>query len=333
MRRTLATTAALIGTGTLVLAGCSGGDDTSTDGMPTVVTSTNVWGSVASTVAGDKATVTTLYTNNEGDPHEFEPSAADTATVSDADLVVLNGGHYDQYMEDAIAGTDVPAINAFELLTAEDHAAEDHADEDHADEESGDAHDEAESHDAHAHDESALNEHVFYDLAVVGEVATQVADQLGEIDPANADEFRSNAEQFTTGIDGLRGELATIKADHDGTEVAQTEPLAGYLLAEAGLVDSAPAGFTQSVEEGQSPAAADRAAMEDLLTSGTVHALIYNIQAVDSVTEAVLSVAQSSDVPVVRFTETLPDGTTDYIAWQSAQIEDLSNALGSHDAH
>lgn len=317
MRRTLATAAALLGAGTLVLAGCSSGDDASSDGRPIVVTSTNVWGSVASAVAGDKATVTTLYTNNEGDPHEFEPSAADTATVADADLVVLNGGHYDQYMEDAVAGGDVPTVNAFELLTGEEHAAE----------ESG------ESHEDHSHDESSLNEHVFYDLAVVGEVATQVGDQLAELDPANADEFRSNAEQFTTEIDGLREQLATIKADHDGTEVAQTEPLAGYLLAEAGLTDSAPAGFTQAVEEGQSPSAADRAAMEDLLTSGSAHALIYNTQAVDSVTEAVLAVAQRSDVPVVEFTETLPDGTTDYIAWQSAQIEDLSNALGSHDAH
>jgi zinc/manganese transport system substrate-binding protein len=322
MRRTLATAAALLGAGTLVLAGCSSGDDASSDGMPTVVTSTNVWGSVASAVAGDKATVTTLYTNNEGDPHEFEPSAADTATVADADLVVINGGHYDQYMEDAVAGGDVPTVNAFELLTGEEHAAE----------ESGESH-EHHAHDDHAHDESSLNEHVFYDLAVVGEVATQVGDQLADLDPANADEFRSNAEQFTTEIDGLREQLATIKADHDGTEVAQTEPLAGYLLAEAGLTDSAPAGFTQAVEEGQSPSAADRAAMEDLLTSGTVHALIYNTQAVDSVTEAVLAVAQRSDVPVVEFTETLPDGTTDYIAWQSAQIEDLNNALGSHAAH
>ena len=327
MRRTLATAAALLGAGTLVLAGCSSGGDTSSDGMPIVVTSTNVWGSVVSAVAGDNATVTTLYTNNEGDPHEFEPSAADTAEVSDADLVVLNGGHYDQYMEDAVAGGDVPTVNAFELLTGEEHAAEesgesheDHAHEDHA-------------HDDHAHDEASLNEHVFYDLAVVGEVATQVGDQLADLDPANADEFRSNAEQFNAEIDGLREQLATIKSEHDGTQVAQTEPLAGYMLAEAGLTDSAPAGFAQSVEEGQSPSAADRAAMEDLLTSGTVHALIYNTQAVDSVTEAVLSVAQRSDVPVVEFTETLPDGTTDYIAWQSAQIEDLSNALGSHAAH
>ncbi|WP_124710248.1 metal ABC transporter solute-binding protein, Zn/Mn family [Gordonia insulae] len=313
MRRTLAAAVALIGASALALAGCSGDDSGggSASGTPTVVTSTNVWGSVASAVAGDKATVTSLYTNAEGDPHEFEPSASDTASVADADVVVLNGGHYDAYMESAIEGTDVTSVNAFEILE-------------------GDSHDHAAGDD---HDHSSMNEHVFYDLEVVGQVATKVGDALAEKDPANADTFRANAQAFTTKIDGLREKLAAIKTAHDGTKVAQTEPLAGYLLDEAGLVDVAPAGFTQSVEEGQSPSAADRAAMEDLLTSRTVHAFIYNTQASDSVTEALRATADSAKVPVVEFTETLPDGTTDYIAWQTGQIDALSSALDAHAAN
>ncbi|ROZ98895.1 metal ABC transporter solute-binding protein, Zn/Mn family [Gordonia sp. OPL2] len=321
MRRTLATTVALIGASALALAGCSGGDDGgASSGTPTVVTSTNVWGSVASAVAGDKATVTTLYTNAEGDPHEFEPSAADTAKVSDADVVVLNGGGYDAYMEKAVEGSDIPTIDAYDIFQG------DHGHDSQAGSDSGD-------HDHGDHDHGDQNEHVFYDLPVVAEVATDLANTLAEKDPANADAYRANAEAFGTKITGLRDDLATIKKDHDGTEVAQTEPLAGYMLAEAGLVDASPAGFTQSVEEGQSPSAADRAALEDLLTSKTVHAFIYNTQAVDSVTEAMLSVAERSGVPVVKFTETLPDGTTDYVAWQQSQIDALSAALGNHAAH
>ncbi|GAA3700794.1 metal ABC transporter solute-binding protein, Zn/Mn family [Gordonia hankookensis] len=306
MRRTLAATAALLGAGALALTGCSGTDDGNPSGTPTVVTSTNVWSSVASAVAGDKATVTSLYTNSEGDPHEFEPSAADTAQVTDADVVVLNGGHYDAYMEDAVKGSDATAINAYDILAGENHDGGDHSD---------------------------MNEHVFYDLSVAGQVATEVGDALAAKDPGNADAFRANARAFNEKITGLRGQLAAIKAAHDGTKVAQTEPLAGYLLDEAGLVDAAPAGFAQSVEEGQSPSAADRAAMEDLLTSRTVGALVYNTQAVDSVTESVLQTAQKAGVPVVEFTETLPDGVTDYITWQSGQIQALGAALGEHAAH
>lgn len=314
MRKTLLAAAGALSTAVLLLVGCSS-DSGNGDDTPTVVTSTNVWGAVASAVAGDKATVTSVYTNTEGDPHEFEPSAADTATIADADILVMNGGHYDAYMEQAAKSSGATVVDAYALTRSDDHDAHDHDADDH-------------SADDHAeHDHGDENEHVFYDLPVVAEVADKVADALAEQDPANAETYRANAKTFTTGIDELRGEVAGIRKAHDGTKVAQTEPLAGYLLTEAGLVDAAPAGFTQAVEEGQSPSAADRAAMQDLLASRGAAVLIYNVQAVDPVTQAMLDVAKSAKVPVVEFTETLPDGVTDYLVWQRAQVDALAAAL------
>ncbi|WP_035717137.1 metal ABC transporter solute-binding protein, Zn/Mn family [Gordonia terrae] len=327
MRKSLLAAAGVLSAAALVLSACSN-DSGGSDGPPTVVTSTNVWGSVAAAVAGDKAQVTALYTNADGDPHEFEPSAADTATIADADVLVFNGGHYDSYMEEAAANSDATAVDAYSLLGGDEHAAEAHGD-DHA--EHGDDHASGGDHSdgSHDHSQGDQNEHVFYDLPVVAQVADKVADALAEQDPDNAETYRANAETFTTGIDGLRAKLTTIRQQHEGTEVAQTEPLAGYLLTEAGLVDIAPAGFTQAVEEGQSPAAADRAALQDILADRRAAVLIYNTQAVDPVTQAMLDVAGSAGVPVVEFTETLPDGVTDYLVWQGAQIDALSAALGS----
>ncbi|MBM7277848.1 zinc ABC transporter substrate-binding protein [Gordonia rubripertincta] len=319
MRKTLLAAAGALSTAVLLLAGCSS-DSGNGDDTPTVVTSTNVWGAVASAVAGDKATVTSVYTNTEGDPHEFEPSAADTATIADADILVMNGGHYDAYMEQAAKSSGATVVDAYALTRSDDHDAHDHDADDH-------------SADDHAeHDHGDENEHVFYDLPVVAEVADKVADALAEQDPANAETYRANAKTFTTGIDELRGEVAAIRKAHDGTKVAQTEPLAGYLLTEAGLIDAAPAGFTQAVEEGQSPSAADRAAMQDLLASRGAAVLIYNVQAVDPVTQAMLDVAKSAKVPVVEFTETLPDGVTDYLVWQRAQVDALAAALDAEKA-
>lgn len=315
MRRTLLAAAGVL-SAALVLSGCAGTDEG--DGTATVVTSTNVWGSVAQAVAGDKANVTALYTNADGDPHEFEPSASDTATVVDADIIVLNGGHYDAYMERAAKNSAAAVVDAFALANGEggghESAGDDHGEDDHG-------------HDHAAHSGNADNEHVFYDLPVVAEVADAIAEALAAEDPDNADTYRANAERLDTGINGLLGKLTAIREQHDGTEVAQTEPLAGYLLGEAGLTDIAPAGFTQAVEEGQSPAAADRAAMQDLLADRTAKVLVYNTQAVDPVTQAMLDVATRAGVPVVEFTETLPEGVTDYLAWQSAQIDALAAAL------
>lgn len=320
MKKSLLAAAGVLSAAALVLSACSS-DSGGSDGPPTVVASTNVWGSVATAVAGDKAQVTALYNNADGDPHEFEPSAADTATIADADILVFNGGHYDSYMEEAAANSDATAVDAFALLGGDEHAEADHAEGDHSEG--------AHSDGAHDHSHDDQNEHVFYDLPVVAQVADKVADALAEQDPANAETYRANAETFTTGIDGLRAKLTTIREQHAGTEVAQTEPLAGYMLTEAGLVDIAPAGFTQAVEEGQSPAAADRAALQDILADRRAQVLIYNTQAVDPVTQAMLDVAGSAGVPVVKFTETLPDGVTDYLVWQGAQIDALTAALGS----
>ena len=308
---------------TLTVAGCSGDDTASTSsGQPTVVTSTNVWGSVAEAVAGDKASVTVLFTSGDGDPHEFEPSAADTAAIGDADVVLLNGGGYDQYMETGKTKSGTTTINAFDVMEGDHPESADHN-------ESTEHSDDHGSHDAEGHQHGEVNEHVFYNLPVVAQVANKIADALATKDAANAETYRANAAAFGKQIDGLNSQVAAIKTAHNGTKVAQTEPLAAYLLTQAGLVDVAPAGFTDAVEAGQSPSAADRAAMEDLLTDHTVKALIYNTQAVDPVTEALLSTAKSANVAVVKFTETLPNGVTSYIDWQKSQIGSLSAALGS----
>ncbi|ORM32879.1 zinc ABC transporter substrate-binding protein [Williamsia sp. 1135] len=318
--RFLGVTAALtLATG--VVAGCSSDDaGTTSDGKVDVVASTDVWGAVASAIGGEHAQVTALYTSPDGDPHEFEASAKDTARVSDAGVVVLNGGHYDAYMEEAPKGPDAIVVNAFDLMEGAEHSEEEG--HEHAD---GEAHEE----EGHDHTPGAVNEHVFYNLTVVGEVANKIANALSEKDSANEQYYRNNAGTFNEQIAQLQTQLAAIKAADPGAQVAQTEPLAGYLLAEAGLEDITPAGFQDAVEAGQSPSARDVAATQDLLRDRKVRALVYNTQAVDESAKALLDIANTAGVPVVDFTETLPVGVTDYIAWQRANVETLTSALAS----
>ncbi|WP_440713131.1 metal ABC transporter solute-binding protein, Zn/Mn family [Gordonia sp. FQ] len=313
--RRLAATTLIAATGFAAVACGSDSEVPKETDNPTVVASTDVWGSVASAVVGDHGTVTSLFHSPGSDPHEFEPSMADTAKIEDADVLVFNGLDYDAYMETAAKNSKAYKVNAVSLLPggAGDATQDDH---DHGDE-------------GHHHDHGGVNEHVFYDLTVVGKVADQTAEKLGKVSPKNAQYYKDNAAKFNTGITGLRDRLAAIKARHDGAKVAATEPLAGYLLTEAGLVDVAPASFTAAVEDGQSPSAADVAKFNDLLTGRQVRALIYNTQAVDPATEALLKVARTSNVPVVQVTESLPAGVTDYLAWQSAQIQQLEQALNA----
>lgn len=111
-------------TAVLTLTAC--GSDNATDtaaGPLTVVASTNVWGSVAQAVAGDKVEVTSIITEPSSDPHSFETSPSDAAKVSDASLVVYNGGGYDPFVEDVLSSnggnSDQRTVNAFDLLEGE----------------------------------------------------------------------------------------------------------------------------------------------------------------------------------------------------------------------
>lgn len=329
------TAAALVAVTAAAAVACSSDDGPRETDHPTVVASTDVWGSVAQAVGGEHAEVTSLFNSPGADPHEFEPSMADTAKIEDADVLVYNGGHYDAYVEGAAESSHALQVNAASLLPGgvESLGGHSHGDDDHdhgGDDHEGHDHegDTADGHEGHDHSAGA-NEHVFYDLALVGQVADKTADALAEVSPMNAQYYRDNAAQFNEGITGLRGRLAAIKAAHDGTDVAATEPLSSYLLDEAGLVDIAPPAFTAAVENGQSPSAADVATFTDLLRERRAAVLLYNTQAVDPATQTVLQIARRSMVPVVELTESLPSGVTDYLSWQSAQIEQLEQALNA----
>lgn len=265
-------------------------------GTPTVVASTDVWGSVARAVAGDHATVTSIVTNATADPHSFEASPSDAAAISDATLVVYNGGGYDRWVDDVLAGhPGVASVNAYSLLNK-------------------------------ANEPNPANEHVFYDLDTAKAVATTIADKLAQDDPAHATDYRSNAAAFNRGADAVEQTEKAIRTTHPGAAVVATEPVAHYLLETAGLTDKTPPGFASAVEQDTDPAPVDIAAMLDLITNRQVAAVLFNEQTVTAVTKQVQTAAQNAGVPVVGITETLPEGS-DYLSWQRATADRLAAAL------
>lgn len=302
----------------LGVVGCTSTDQATTTrqaGTPsdrlTVVASTDVWASVVRAVAGDTVEIKTIIDDPAADPHSYESSPADVAEVAGADLVVFNGGGYDEFIEQILAqAADTPAVEAVAVAGQEPHAEEATG---------------GEEADAHGHDEGA-NEHVWYDLPVVAEVAERVAAELGTLAPGQAPQFTAAAETFRSGIDELSARLATIAGTQAGAQVAMTEPVAFYLIEAAGLDDATPPEFLEAVEEETDPPAAAVAATRELLAQRQVRVLIYNPQTETPVTSQVRADAESAGIPVVTMTETLPAGT-DYRGWMSGQIDALTEAL------
>ncbi|MGW4768193.1 metal ABC transporter solute-binding protein, Zn/Mn family [Nocardia sp. NPDC004278] len=271
----------------LTLTACGSSKDSD---KPNIVAATSVWGNIAATIAGPDASVTSLITDPAADPHSHETSAVESAKISDADLVVFNGGGYDEFVEKAIRGKRT--VDAFDSRA----------------------------------DKSDENEHVFYDPRTVSTVADRIASALGEIDSAHAAAYTDRAAAFKTQLSTISAISSKIASEHPKTPVLQTEPLAHYLLVAAGTEDLTPHEFQEAIEQETDPAPAAVAATRDLLTGKKVRALVYNIQTEDKITKDLRALAQSNGLPIVEVTETLPAGM-DYIQWQTKNAQALAAAL------
>jgi zinc/manganese transport system substrate-binding protein len=329
MQSRLLVLAPLVAATALVLAGCSGtaaGTATTTPGGSTlsVVASTNVYGQIVQEIGGSDVEVTSIIASASQDPHEYEASASDQLTIQNADLIVENGGGYDAFMDALVqaSGSTAPVVVAAEYSaawpdgaiapsdTAATLEADPHAEEDHN----------------HDHIEG-FNEHVWYDPHTIEHVAEAIAQELGALDPANAATYTANAESFVSQVAGLEDSLAAIDASHAGAEAFVTEPVPVYLLEAAGLVNATPDAFSEAVEQGTDVPPATLLEAIGVLESGAVKLVIVNAQTGGAETTQVVQTADAQSIPVLEFTETLPDGQT-YIQWMQQNIAQISGALG-----
>lgn len=293
---------ALAATAALTLAGCAAATPAGDDSTLTVVASTNVYGSIAEAVGGDLVTVTSLITSSAQDPHSYEASAQDRLAISRADVVIENGGGYDPYIDQLLGDSTVRVITV-----VDDEGTED------------------ESTDDHGHIEG-LNEHVWYDLHAMEDFAEDLASVLGELDAANAATYTANADAFAGDVDALAERAQGLAASHEGQGVAVTEPVPLYLLEEVGLVNLTPEAFTEAIEEGADVPPTALQETLDVIDGGDVVLLAYNSQTASAETERVREAAEAAGIPVVDFSETLPDGE-DYLSWMTANLDAIESAL------
>ena len=322
----------------VALAGCASpapADDA--EGL-SVVASTNVYGDIAQSLAGDLATVTSIIDSAAIDPHSYEASAQDQLAIANADIVIENGGGYDPFVDVLVDGSGssaivISAVEASGLLEEdhaeeahgdEDHAEEEHAGEDHSDDHAGDDH--ADDHaDDHGHIEG-LNEHVWYDVHSIAHVAEAITEALVETDAGNAASYESNLAAFLTDLESLEADMEALAGALGGGTVAATEPVPVYLLAELGFEDGTPEEFSEAIEEGADVPPLALQQTLDLIDSGDVRLLAYNEQTESPETQRVRDAAESAGIAVVSFVETLPEGE-DYVSWMRANVEAVESAL------
>lgn len=326
---------ALASVSALVLAGCSGtpaaggSGGESDDGVIQVIASTNVYGSLAEQIGGDRVEVTSIINSAAQDPHSYEASARDRLTVQTAELVIENGGGYDSFIDTLLADSDAHVLTAVEFShDYPGNEGHDEADEDdHADEEHDHADEDDEGHEGHDHVEG-FNEHVWFDPHTMIHVVEGIAEELTELDPDGEADFNAAAAEIVAELEGFETDLATLGTEAGGASVFITEPLPGYIAAAAGLTDVTPEGFAEAVEEGNDVAPATLLAALEVIDSGDVQVLLTNAQTGGAETQRVEDAAEAAGIPVVAFTELLQDGSS-YAEWMQDAIQNLADALRS----
>jgi zinc/manganese transport system substrate-binding protein len=262
-----------------------------------VIAGENFWGSIAAQLGGSDVTVTSIVTNPNTDPHEYESSANDARGFATADYVILNGAGYDDWGQKLLSAN--PDSHR-RVLTVADLLGKKPGD----------------------------NPHFWYNPSSVTKVADAITAGFESIDSANANYYNRQRAELTTALQPYQDAIAQIKANHANVPVAATESIFVYLAQALGLNLISPPKFMQAISEGNDPPAQTVATFQNQLRNHQARLLVYNIQASSPITESLKQIATANKIPVVGISETIEPVGSSFQDWQVKQLQALQAGLG-----
>jgi zinc/manganese transport system substrate-binding protein len=281
-----------------------------------VATSTNVWASVVEILGGEWVEVTAIISDPMQDPHSYEASARDQLTLSEAELVIANGGGYDEFVGQLVSALDGERI--FLELVEGEHS--------HLGEE--DSHDEEEhSQDEESHDHDHGNEHIWYDIHAVEEASEMIVEAITELRPESFDQVNQNFDFFMAELENLEVRLEALREKALGLGFIATEGVGNLLLEEAGFVNQTPDALADAIEEEREVPAAALKQAQDLIAGKVVSLVVVNEQQLDQVSELLVESANASGVPVVQLSELISEPEMDYLDWMASILDHLQEAI------
>jgi zinc/manganese transport system substrate-binding protein len=270
-------------------------------GKVQVVAAENFWGSLVSQLGGSHVNVTSIVSDPNTDPHEYESNPTNARAIANAQLVIVNGAGYDTWALNIVSAENSLnqlVLNVQQLLKQPTDA----------------------------------NPHFWYSPLFVNETVKAMYGDLLSIDPAGSSYYRRQYISLNASLwSSYMSRAAEIRNQYSGTPVAATESIFLYLANATGLRVVSPAAFMQAVAEGIDPSAQDVATFEQLIQSGnqTVHVLVYNEQTVTPLTQIIKSLATNNQIPIVGVTETMQPPDTTFQVWMGAELIALQNALNA----
>ncbi len=156
----------------------------------------------------DKADVTMLLDKGV-DLHSYQPSTADIAKISEADVFIYVGGESDEWVEDVLKEAKNKKLKVINLMDVMgDKAKEEEVKEGMQPEEE----EAEEAKDGKEEEEVEYDEHVWLSLKNAKIFTKKIADVLSEVDKDNAKTYQANYESYAKKLDDLDKKYAEAVA-------------------------------------------------------------------------------------------------------------------------
>jgi zinc/manganese transport system substrate-binding protein len=280
-----------------ILAGCGAPTGGSSSSTLQVIAGEDFWGSIASQLGGTHVSVTSIVTNPNTDPHEYESSATDARAFATADYVLLNGAGYDDWGQKLLSANP---SSSRKLLTVADLL----------------------------HKKAGDNPHFWYNPDWIDKVADRITADYQALDSADSAYFSQQREAFRNALQPYHDAVASIRSAFTGVAVGSTESIFVYMAQALGLNLTSPPEFMQAISEGSDPPAQSVAESQNQVSDHLVKVLVYNTQTSTPITENLKQLAAKNGIPVVGISETVQPTTASFQDWQTKQLNALQAALG-----
>jgi zinc/manganese transport system substrate-binding protein len=263
----------------------------------TAAASINAWGSILSQLGGTHVKTTSIISNPDTDPHDYEPTPADGRVIASAALFVENGIGYDSWAAKAVEAnpdSSRTVIDVGDLVGVP----------------------------------AGGNPHRWYSPSDVEKVADAMTAALKKADPQDATYFDTQRSTFeTTGLARYHQLINDIKTKYAGTPVGASESIFAPLSDALGLDLITPPSFLKAISEGTDPSAADKSTIDAQISGKKIKVYVFNSQNSTPDVSAQVSAAKKQHVPVAAVTETLSPKGASFQDWQAAQLQALAAGL------
>ena len=283
----------------LSVAACSGTTPRDESAVLKIVTTSNFIADWARNVGGDRVEVFSLMPA-DADPHSFRPGAQDVTRVADADLVISVGLSLEaEWLSKLLDNASLDSSRVIELGKSIDPiviADDVHDDKKDHREEDEDKEGHGEDHEGHG----VADPHFWLDPLRVKLAVALIEDQMSELDPDGAGQYRDRSETYMGKLDELHSWTLTqiktvpnyrrrLATTHDG--LRYFAELYGFILVGAT--------FHGSIH-GHDPSAEEIARIVDRIAEMEVPAVFVEAARSDSLASAIAEETGAVIVPGVR---------------------------------